>query len=177
MGLEGVEIVLAAEETFGIAIPDAVASQIQTPADLIAFIAAHVPTVTSPDCETQQLFYRLRRGFRTQIPALSAAFQPDTKLRDIVSKDEWPALWLNIRAAVGDITWPHEVPWPGWFRDGPKTVRQLIWQLVASLPSPAPGELWSRMQIEAEVRRILAEVLNKKDFPLSAKFIGELGVR
>jgi acyl carrier protein len=169
--------VLAAEETFGIAIPDAVASQMQTPADLIAFISAHVPTVTSPGCVTQQLFYRLRRGFRTQIPALSAAFQPDTKLRDIVSKDEWPDLWRNIRAAVGDANWPHEVPWPGWLRDGPKTVRQLIWQLVASLPLPAKGELWSRVRIEAEVRRILAEVLNKKDFPLSAKFIGELGVR
>jgi hypothetical protein len=177
MGLEGVEIVLAAEETFGIAIPDAVASKMQTPADLIAFIAAHVPTVMSSDCVTQQLFYRLRRGFRTQIPALSAAFQPDTKLRDVVSKDEWPDLWRNIRVAVGDANWPHEVPWPGWFRDGPQTVRQLIWQLVASLPFPAPGELWSRVRIEAEVRRILAEVLNQKDFPLSAKFIGELGVR
>jgi acyl carrier protein len=177
MGLEGVEIVLAAEETFGIAIPDAVASQIQTPADLIVFIAAHVPTVTSPDCVTQQLFYRLRRGFRTHIPALSASFQPDTKLRDIVSKDEWPALWRNIRVAVGDANWPPQVPWPGWLRDGPKTMRQLIWHLVASLPLPAPDELWSRVRIEAEVRRIVAEVLNKKDFPLSAKFIGELGVR
>jgi len=48
---------------------------------------------------------------------------------------------------------------------------------VASLPLPAPDELWSRVRIEAEVRRILAEVLNQKDFPLSAKFIGELGVR
>jgi len=101
MGLEGVEILLAAEETFGIAIPDAVASQIHTPADLIAFIAAHVPTVASPGCVTQQLFYRLRRGFRTQVPGLSAAFQPDTKLRDVVSKDEWPGLWRNIRVSVG----------------------------------------------------------------------------
>jgi acyl carrier protein len=177
MGLEGVEIVLAAEETFGIAIPDAVASQIQTPADLIAFIAAHVPTAASPDCVTQQFFYRLRRGFRTQVPALSVAFQPDTKLCDVVSKDEWPALWRNIRVSVGDANWPPEVPWPGWLRDGPKTVRQLIWHLVASLPLPNPDELWSRVRIEAEVRRILAEVLNKKDFPLSAKFISELGVR
>jgi hypothetical protein len=131
----------------------------------------------SSDCITQQLFYRLLRGFRTQIPALFAAFQPDTKLRDVVSKDEWPDLWRNIRVAVGDANWPDQVPWPGWFRDGPKTVRQLIWQLMASLPLPAQGELWPRVRIEAEVRRILAEVLNKKDFPLSAKFIGELGVR
>jgi len=33
------------------------------------------------------------------------------------------------------------------------------------------------VRIEAEVRRIIAEVLGKRDFALSAKFIGELGVR
>ena len=168
---------LAAEETFGIAIPDAAASQMKTPADLIEFIATHVPTATSPDCLTQQLFYRLRRGFRTQIPSLSAAFHPETKLRDIVSNYEWSLIWRSIRAAVGEPGWPISIPWPGLLRDGPTTVRQLIWHLVATLPAPAPGEPWSRVKIEAEVRRILWDVLYKKDFPLSAKFIGELGVR
>lgn len=177
MGLEGIEIVLAAEETFGIAIPDADASRIQTPAELIAFIEHHVPTVYSRDCLTQHLFYQLRRGFRLAIPSLSAPFSPDTQLREVVPKDEWPIVWRNIRASVGDTTWPHDIPWPGWLRDGPKTVRQLIWYLVAGLPFPAAGEPWSRERIEGEVRRILADVLNKKDFPLSAKFIGELGVR
>jgi acyl carrier protein len=176
MGLEFVEIVLAAEETFGIVIPDAEASRMRTPADLIAFVETHVPTVQSDECLTQQLFYCLRRGFRTAIPSLSAPFKPDIALRDVVSKDEWPIVWQNIRAAVGNANWPHEIPWPGWLRDGPKTVRQLIWHLVASLPAPSPGEPWSRERIEAEIRRILAETLNKKDFPLSAKFIGELGV-
>jgi len=177
MGLEGIEIVLAAEETFGITISDADASRMQTPAELIVFIEHHVPTVYSPDCLTQHLFYRLRRGFRAAIPSLSVPFRPDTQLRDVISKDEWPIIWGDIRAAVGDTTWPHDILWPSWLRDGPKTVRQLIWHLVASLPVPAAGEPWSRERIEGEVRRILADVLNKKDFPLSAKFIGELGVR
>ena len=177
MGLEGLEIVLAVEESFGIAIPNAEASRMQTPADLIAFVETHVPTVQSDECLTQQLFYCLRRGFRTAVPSLSAPFKPDSQLRDVVSKDEWPIVWQNIRDAVGNANWPGEIQWPGWLRDGPQTVRQLIWHLVASLPAPGPGEPWSRERIEAEVRRILAEVLNKKDFPLSAKFIGELGVR
>lgn len=38
-----VEIVVATEETFGIAIPDDVASQLVTPAAHIDFVAAHVP--------------------------------------------------------------------------------------------------------------------------------------
>ena len=54
MGLEGIEIVLAVEETFGITIPDADASRMQTPAELIAFIETHVPTVYSRDCLTQR---------------------------------------------------------------------------------------------------------------------------
>jgi hypothetical protein len=177
MGLEGIEIVLAVEETFGIAIPDAEASRMQTPAELIAFIEAHVPTVYSRECLTQQLFYRLRRGFRSTIPSLSAPFKPDTQLRDVVSKDDWPVIWGKVRAAVGDSNWPRDIPWPGWFRDGAKTVRQLIWHLVANLPVPAAGEPWSHERVEGEVRHILADVLNRKDFPLSAKFIGELGVR
>jgi hypothetical protein len=56
MGLEGIEIVLTVEETFGIAIPDADASRIQTPAELIAFIEHHVPTVFSWGLNQLQLF-------------------------------------------------------------------------------------------------------------------------
>lgn len=177
MGLEGVEILLSAEETFGIAIPDSAASQMQTPADLISFIVTHVPTVISNDCLTQNLFYRLRRGFRTAVPAMSVPFKPNTKIADVVPKDEWPIIWRNICDNVGDTNWPQKIPWPRWFRDGPETVRQLIWHLVASLPTPVGGEPWSRERIEAEVRRIIAEVLAEKNFPLSAKFIGDLGVR
>ena len=80
MGLEGLEIVLATEETFAIAMPDAVAAAIQTPAELIEFIAANVPIATSQECLTQQLFYRLRRGFRSQLPSMSERFDLDTEL-------------------------------------------------------------------------------------------------
>ena len=176
MGLEGLELVLATEETFAIAIPDAVASEIQTPADLIEFIATNIPLATSQECLTQQLFHRLRRGFRGQLPSMTERFDLDTEIAGILHKNQWDDAWLTIRAASGDSSWPVSVPWPGFFRDGPKTIRQLIWHLVASLPNPAQGETWSRVKIEAEVRRIIAEVLGKKDFDLSAKFIGELGV-
>jgi|SRR5882672_2529633 len=177
MGLEGLEIVLATEETFGIAMSDAVAAAIQTPAELIEFIATNVPIATSQECLTQQLFYRLRRGFRSQVPPMMEKFDLDTELAGILHKNQWNEVWLAIRATSGDSSWPESVPWPGFFRDGPKTIRQLIWDLVASLPRPTQGESWSRVKIEAEVRRIIAEVLDKKDFDLSAKFIGELGVQ
>lgn len=105
MGLEGLEIVLATEETFAIAIPDAVATNIQTPAELIEFILANVPIATSQECLTQQLFYRLRRGFRSQLPLIQR-FDLDTELAGLLHKNEWHDSWLAIREATGDSSWP-----------------------------------------------------------------------
>ncbi len=176
MGLEAVEIVLAAEEAFGIAIPDEAATEMLTPGDLIDFIVSHVPTVPTEECVTQQMFYRLRRGFRLEVPALIQTFEPDTELASVVHKDQWPRVWEAVCVSAGEPGWPESIPWPGLLRDGPRTIRQLIWHLVASLPRPEKGEVWPRIRVEAEVRRIIADILGKKDFRLSARFVGELGV-
>ena len=110
MGLESVEILLAAEETFGIGIPDEAAERMRTPADLVNFILSQVPVAPSPECMSQQMFYRLRRGFRVQVPALVKKFQPDTKLSEILHKDQWPKVWSAVRDSVGDAVWPAEIP-------------------------------------------------------------------
>ena len=64
MGLDGVEIVMRTEETFGIEIPDKIAQQILTPAALVDFVAANVPLKPTEECLSQQLFYR----FAARIP-------------------------------------------------------------------------------------------------------------
>src|SRR5262245_14523910 len=169
---------MATEETFGIAIPDEVAERLLTPRDLVDYVASQVPTIPSPECATQRLFYRLRRGFRAQIPALARRFDPDTPLREIIDKDQWPRLWSAVRRSVGEPTWPETVPWPGLLRDGPRTVRQLIWHLLAALPRPRieAGEAWTRQRIEGEVRRIVGEQLGVQDYRLDARFIEDLGL-
>ena len=106
MGLEGLEIVLATEETFAIAIPDAVAGKIQTPAELIEFILANVPIATSQECLTQQLFYRLRKGFQSQVPSMIQRFDLDTELAGLLHKNQWHESWLAIRESSGDSSWP-----------------------------------------------------------------------
>jgi hypothetical protein len=99
-------------------------------------------------------------------------------IADIVHKDQWPRVWTAVRARVGASDWPESVSWPGLFRDGPKTVRQLLWHLIASLPGPTPteGGAWTRSRIEAEVRRIIAEQIGKKDYRLEARFVEDLGL-
>lgn len=71
MGLDGVEIIMRTEETFGIEIPDEIAQGILSPAALVDFVAAQVPLKPTDVCLSQQLFYRLRRGFRSQLKALT----------------------------------------------------------------------------------------------------------
>lgn len=178
MGLEGIEIVMATEEVFGIEIPNHIAARILTPEALVDYVVAHVGTLPEERCLTQQLFYRLRRGFKRQIAALARTLELDTPLTDMMHKDQWPAVWTAIRADVGDADWPAKVPWPGFLQEGPGTIRQLIWHLVEHLPKPqlGKGEMWTRSMIEAQVRRIIRDVTGKQDFSLRASFTKELGV-
>ncbi len=178
MGLDGVEIVMRAEETFGIEIPDKIAQQILTPAALVDFVAANVPMKPTEKCLSQQLFYRLRRGFRSQLKALSSTFNLDTPLKEILQKDQWPQVWAAIRAEVGQPEWPASIPWPGLLSSGPKTVRELIWQVAASLPKPdiAAGEAWTRPRIQTEIRRIVGDQVGAWDYSLKASFVDDIGI-
>ena len=60
MGLDGVEIVMKVEETFGISIDDAEAGQIATPGQLIDLVLSKVGRTVDDACLTQRAFHRLR---------------------------------------------------------------------------------------------------------------------
>jgi hypothetical protein len=178
MGLDGVEILMRTEEAFGIEIPDSVAERLVTPADLVDFVAAHVPLKPTVECLSQQVFYRLRRGFRSQLKALSATIDLDTPLKALLHKDQWPRVWEAIRAEVGEPEWPVAIPWPGLLSGGPTTVRQLIWHVAGALPKPntAAGDTWTRPQIQAQIRRIVGEEIGVYDYRLSARFVEDIGL-
>ena len=179
MGLDGVEIVMRAEEAFGIEIPDEVAAQLLTPAALVDFITANVPLKTTVECVSQQLFYRLRRGFLSQVKALASTFDLDTSLKEILHKDQWPQVWAAIRVEVGQPEWPVAIPWPGLLSSGPTTVRELICQIAASLPKPqvALGEAWTRARIQVEVRRIVGEQVGAWDYRMKDRFVDDIGIK
>jgi len=178
VGLDGVEIIMRTEETFGIEIPNKIAAQLLTPAALVDFVAANVTMKPTEECLSQQLFYRLRRGFRSQLKALSATFDLDTPLKEILHKDQWPQVWEAIRAEVGQPEWPTSIQWPTFFRDGPKTVRELIWHIAGALPKPniAAPEAWTRPRIHAEIRRIVGEQVGVYDYSLKDRFVDEIGI-
>jgi hypothetical protein len=130
------------------------------------------------ECLSQQLFYRLRRGFRSQLKGLSSTFAPHTPLKEVLQKDEWPQVWAAVRTEVGQPEWPAAIPWPGLLSSGPKTVRELIWHVATSLPKPdtdAGGD-WTRPRIQAEIRRIVGEQVGAWDYSLKASFVDDIGI-
>jgi hypothetical protein len=98
---------------------------------------ADLPFTVYEQCRT--------RGFQSQLKALSSTCDLDTPLNQILQKHQWPQVWAAVRAEVGQAEWPVSIPWPGLLSSGPKTVRELIWQVVAALPKPdaAARESWT----------------------------------
>jgi hypothetical protein len=178
MGLELTEIAVAIEERFGIEIPDSAAAALATPGELIDYVAGLVDALPEEGCYTQRLFYRLRRGFRVQIPALVTQFRPDTPLAELLHKDQWPRVWAAIRQTTGEAYWPAEVPWATLWKTGPKTVEDLIWAIVHHLPRGADVEdrRWTSVEVEIEIREIIREIGAVGPFRLRERFVEDLGL-
>src|SRR4051794_203891 len=113
MGLDGVELVMAFEEAFGLSIPDEAASEMITPRQTIDYIESHVTTAPATHCLTQRVFYRLRRGIRTALGE-GLPLHPGTKVREIAERRDWPGLWTKVRDIAGGPSWPDRIPWRGW---------------------------------------------------------------
>jgi len=177
MGLDSVELVMAFEEAFGIGIPDGVASEMDTPRQTIDHVASRLATAPADRCLTQAIFYRLRRGLRSESKA-GFASRPTTRLHEIVGKREWPGLWARIRDAAGSPDWPDRISWKGRLIEGPETLRELTLQIAMHLPPPdiARGESWTRERIELTVRRSVWDIIGVKDFALDDHYVRDMGV-
>jgi acyl carrier protein len=56
MGLDSVEFVLATEEAFQIAIPDADAEKLLTPGDVVDYVCARIGSAPDSGCLEQRAF-------------------------------------------------------------------------------------------------------------------------
>jgi len=178
MGLDTVMIVISVEDAFGMKISDAEAVTLRTPCQLAAFVADRVQALPDESCITQQIYYRLRRGFRAAVPALATDFTLQIPLGEVIHSDQWSRVWTAVREVAGGPSWPRDVPWPRFFNSGPRTVRDLVWYLATAL-TPRRGQQpprWTRQQVEHTVRRI---ILEESGVPLSfegARTFSDLGI-
>lgn len=185
MGMEAVEFVLAAEETFGVEIPNADAARMRTARDVVEFLAARVPVRPAARCGTQATFYRLRRGFRAVL-AEPPAITPGTRLRALATRETWPVQWTRLRTAAGTCHWPREVRWSSE-RWSAQTVGGLAYVIARhelrrrpsrhwmdGIPRPASGA-WTRDELSAAVAALVYEVSLQEEFRLRHRFVGDLG--
>jgi hypothetical protein len=174
MGLDGVELVMAFEEAFGIGIPDEDAARLETPRHVMEYVAARLSIAPSTGCKTQRSFYALRRGLRAA-GITGVELRPGTPLRTLADRTSWPVLWTRARIRADRPEWPEQMPWEGFWRDGPRTLADLA-RRVSVVPPPHRREPWTREQIEFMVREVVRDTAGVGDFDLDHRFVRDMGI-
>ncbi|HEU4881914.1 MAG TPA: acyl carrier protein [Longimicrobium sp.] len=170
MGLDAVELVMAFEEGFGIAIPDEDAARMRTPRSVLDYAAARLGPVRGDGCLTQRTFYALRRGFRAA-GTVDAPLRPGTPLCALADRASWPVVWTRVRLGAGQPAWPASVRWRGFLGGGPSTLAELTRHL-ATRPPP-PGEPWTFERMELVLRAALHDA-GIDEFSLDDDFVRDL---
>jgi acyl carrier protein len=87
MGLDGVELVMEIEKAFDIRIPDEEAEKILTVGDMYNSVWNHLENRHSNQCNSQILFYTLRKYFTDTFQLPKHLFKPHTLLNDIFPRE------------------------------------------------------------------------------------------
>ena len=117
MGLDGVELLMAVEEEFGLEISAADAEKLRTPQDVIAVVCAKMAAVKpGGPCQSQHAFYQLRRALCAQTGQPRKTVTPATRLVELLPADLHEPAWQQLRDAVQPERWPAPVRPPGLVR-------------------------------------------------------------
>lgn len=101
MGLDAVELVMAFEEEFGIAIPDSAAEKMQTPGHVIDYVIAERKKVAHLDAHTHLLATLDGMGF--------ANVRPDTSFNELFGNQR-VARWKELGNRLAPFSVPPDVP-------------------------------------------------------------------
>ncbi len=103
--MDGVEILVEVEETFGIALDDGEVARAETVGDLCDLVLSRVPRAEQVRCLTALAFWRLRAALVASGVERSRV-RPDTRLEDVVWRAgqglaERRATWARLSEALG----------------------------------------------------------------------------
>ncbi len=116
MGLDGVELVMAFEESFGISISDADAAAAVTPGMVVDLICRQLEMTDARTCQTQRAFYLLRRALMGLTQKPRRAIAPATPLSDLFDTRDARVFWPQLKAAVEARGWP-KLARPRWLQN------------------------------------------------------------
>lgn len=101
MGLDGVELVMAIEEKFGVSISDPEAEEVLTVGDMRRLVHSKLTVTDEPTCLTQQAFHLIRRHAIQLFGVPRRAVTPDVFFADIVPKDNRREIWSSFQSNLG----------------------------------------------------------------------------
>lgn len=134
MGLDGIEILLEVEETFGIRILDEEAARIRTVGDLYARVLQDLATMREKRgesfCASASAFYALRRGFTRALSLPREMVLPSALTSTLLG-------WRHRRANWHRIGTSAEVQLPSLRRP-----RWLVWPLLGAVCGVALRAGW-----------------------------------
>jgi acyl carrier protein len=179
MGLDGVAIVIAVEEAFQIAIPDAEAEKMLTPGDMLNYVVSRVGSDSNSQCMEQRAFNRLRHALMQVLEHPRKAIRPNTPMEELISSKHRRNNWKLIHQATGTAQWPKltllgKIPQNVQFVGD--LARYLAENARASLKQQ-PKEGWNRQEIEETIARIIKNQLGITDFRWDQEFVKDLGVK
>ena len=105
MGLDTVELVIAFEDEFGIAINDRYAEKMRTPGDVADYVIAKVRTTRKDPCSSQTGFHRIRSILIDEFDIPRESIRPDAMLQNILAGDIREN-WARLKNAIGTDSFP-----------------------------------------------------------------------
>src|SRR5687768_4924872 len=108
MGLQGVELVMAIEDEFGISIPDHDASRLETVGQIYDYVRQRLSATRGPRCVSQATFYRVRAALAALTGVPQATIRPATPLDRLRPAQALQADWSTVARSTG-LTLPRLV--------------------------------------------------------------------
>lgn len=169
MGLEGVELILAYEEAFGVRFTDEDAARIKTPRDVIDFVAARVSLADDVPCLEQRAFYRLRSALLNLSAVERRRLVPQTLLSHVfpVGPPRGIGGWLQ-----SELRLSQSIPVDQFSTIGDVAA----WLAAHAAEGLKRGEPWSRREIAAVVRHHTLEILGEVEYGEDKQYVRDLGV-
>lgn len=177
MGLDAVELVIAVEEAFEIAIPDAECAEMITPAHLISHVQKAVgSTQDRRACISLRAFHRVRASLMRSIGVSRSDVALHTRIGALFPGSRRSQLWDSFRQDSSLATLPDLRFGKGWIFS-PTTVRDLVSIAVAQRADELREDRsWTDEEVRQVVRQIIRVQLGIDKFRDSDEFVRDLGV-
>jgi acyl carrier protein len=149
MGLDGVEIVMAVEDAFDIAIDDDDAAKALTPGQLIELVMGKVGRTDRAACLTQRAFHRLRVALIRHASARRERVKPTSLMSHLLPAKERRRLLDEILGGVGVSDKPELVR--------PRALVNVIMAGSIALGAATSGWLWASSKSSNLTIQLMAE--------------------